>query len=144
MFFHNKSSFVFSLPNPLPIYIKRYSQPVLLRNKRPRLQHSVLTNHPAYRPVGLPDPVRLSLAGPERHRRSFPRVDADEVGLHFTFSQILSSLLRISFIHALAFDLAAFDLVAFVSHFETILSIVSLSRRKQTAATLDIADVRNA
>ena len=54
------------------------SQPVLLHNKRPRLQHFVLINHPAYRPVGLPQPVRLPLAGRERHRRSLPRVDADD------------------------------------------------------------------
>ncbi len=38
----------------------------------------MLINHPAYRPVGLPEPVRLPLAGRERHWRSFPRVDADD------------------------------------------------------------------
>ena len=33
------------------------SKPVLLRNKRPRLQHPVLINQPAFRPIGLADSV---------------------------------------------------------------------------------------
>ena len=38
----------------------------------------MLINHPAYRPVGLPEPVQLPLAGRERHWRSLSRVDADD------------------------------------------------------------------